>query len=349
MRALIYTDGQATDGHERCFTQPDKPLQLWRIEQLYKELLRIYEEEKCDALWDLGDTTDDRNAIPVSVIDTMCDSLESFDGKWNLKLVGNHEQFLRDTRIHAGKMFRHFFHVVDTCETIKCGKVNIFCISYHDDVNAIIDYLRRIPKTKPCVLIGHFQVVGCQMNSGVAATGIPREMLEFADVALLGHIHKPQTLASGNIHYVGSPFQQNWGESGESKRVAILDITDEGIELKWVPIKGFPRYIDVNFQEFCDRVKQDSEDRYRVVLSSIEETEKFYAHPLFNRADEATYAYENVPVAPVETAEEQAAVIPRGKRDILLKYMNRFPPAQTGVQLDDSTMLEFGESITNHL
>lgn len=348
MRVLIYTDGQATDGHERCFTQPDKPLQLWRIEHLYQELQRIYQEKKCDAIWDLGDTTDDRTAIPVSVIDLMCDALEVFDGKWNLKLVGNHEQFLRDTRIHAGKMFRHFFHVVDTCETIKFGKVNILCISYHDDVNAIIDYLRRAPKTKPCVLIGHFQVAGCQMNSGVAATGVPREMLEFVNVALLGHIHKPQSLGVGHIHYVGSPFQQNWGETGENKRVGILDISDDAIRLEWVPLQGFPRYLEVSFQDFCRLVKEESEDRYRVVLHSLEDTEKFYAHPLFNRADEAIYAYDAAPAGEVK-AEEPESAIPRSKRDILVKYMQKFPPASAGIQLDDTAMLEFGESITNHL
>lgn len=342
MKVLIYTDAQATDGHERCYNDPTKPLQLWRIEHMFDELQRIYKAHNCQALWDLGDTTDDRTAIPVSVIDLVCDRLEAFDGKWNLKLVGNHEQFLRDTKIHAGKMFRHFFKVVDTCEVIRFGKVNILCVSYHDDLEAILKFIRHQPKTERTILIGHFQLAGCQMSSGTAATGVPRDLLSFLEIGLLGHIHKPQTM--GNLHYIGSPFQQHWGEAGDNKRVAILDISDSGTSVEFVPMEGFPRYRQVNFTEFVESVQQNSEDRYKVVLSSIEETERFYAHPLSTRADEAIYAFEQ------EEGEQSknASAIPSSKQDILERYVQKNPPSDLGIVLDDQSMLTFGEQITLH-
>jgi hypothetical protein len=343
MKVLIYSDAQATDGHERCFNDPTKPLQLWRIERMYDEIKRIYDEHKCQALWDLGDTTDDRTAIPVSVIDLLCDKLEPYSGEWNLKLVGNHEQYLRDTRIHAGKMFRRFFHVVETCESIKFGNVNILCVSYHDDVVAIVEFLRQAPRNKPAILIGHFQLVGCQMTSGTAITGVPKAALNFVEVGLLGHIHKPQS--QGNIHYIGSPFQQHWGEAGENKRVAILDVGDHGISLEWVPLTGFPRYRQVTFEQFKECVKAESEDRYKVVLSSVEETEKFYAHPMANRADEAIYAYEQ---GSAVTVTQTGDVVINSKRDLLLRYMQKNPPSDLGLSIDDESMLELGEGITAH-
>lgn len=341
MKVLVYSDAQATDGHERCFTNPTKPLQLWRIEKLYDSLLKVYKNFNCQALWDLGDTTDDRTAIPLSVIDLLCDRLEAFDGKWNIKLVGNHEQFLRDTKVHAGKMFRRFFHVVDTCESIRFGNVNILCVSYHDDVDAILKFIRFQPKTERTILLGHFQVAGCQMSSGMAVTGVPRDMLKFAEIGLLGHIHKPQTI--GNLHYIGSPFQQHWGEAGENKRVVILDINDDGLSIQSVPLEGFPRYRQVTFPEFMEYVKEGSEDRYKVVLRSIEETERFYAHPLANRADEAVYVYEH---EDQPGAVEVDGDIPRSKRDILLSYMAKTPPQDIGITLDSETVLQFGEGIT---
>lgn len=343
MKVLCYTDAQATDGHERCLTDPTRLLQLWRIQRLYQELQRIYTEYKCEALWDLGDTTDDRNAIPVSVIDLLCDSLEFFDGERNLKLVGNHEQFLRDTRVHAGKMFRRFFHVVDTTQTIRIGKVNILCVSFHDDPQAILDYLQRAPKTTPSVLIGHFQVVGCQMSSGMAATGIPRDAIDFVNIALLGHIHKPQTLGNGNVHYIGSPFQQHWGEAGEDKRVAILDISDDGVQVEWIPLTGFPRYRTVDYAEFCQLANEKSEDRYKVVLRDLAETEKFYAHPLCNRVDEAIYSYTQETEGDLVQSNP---AIPHTKAAILEAYVNKYPPGDTGLALDAQAVLEFGEALT---
>ena len=343
MRVLAYADLQATDGHERCFNDPTKSLQLWRVEKFFTEIRRIYDEFHCDALFDLGDTTDDRSAIPVPVIDLLCDLFEPFNGEWNLKLVGNHEQWLRSTDIHAGKMFRHFFHVVDTCEAIRFGNVNILCVSYHDDFEQILKFIRHQPKTERSLLIGHFQIAGCQMSSGMAVTGVPRETLNFAELGLLGHIHRPQTI--GSLHYVGSPFQQHWGESGENKRVAILDLNGDRMSVQFVPMEGFPIYRQVSYKEFVGIVRQDSEDRYKVVLNSIEETEQFYAHPLFNRADETIYAYDqpsNGQPADGETA------IPRSRRDILLQYLSKNPPENLGIALDAETLLEFGEQITAH-
>lgn len=339
MRALVYADLQATDGHERCFTDPTKPLQLYRIDRLFGELKRIYREHKCDALWDLGDTTDDRAAVPVPVIDTLCDHLDFFRGQWNLKLVGNHEQFLRDPKVHAGKMFRGYFNVVDTCKAFSIEKVNVLCVSYHDDIQPVVDWLNLRSKTRlPTILLGHFQVSGCQMTSGMALTGVPRSSITFVNIALLGHIHKPQAIGT-NAHYVGSPFQQHWGEAGENKRVAVVDFGSNGISLEWVPLKGFPRYRQVTFEEFVASAKEESEDRYKIILRSLSETEAYYAHPLANRADEVIYDYEQAGAA--ETSLE-VETVPKTKTDTLRRYLALNPPQ---VQIDAEAMLEYGDQV----
>lgn len=341
MRALCYTDLQATEGHERCFTDPSKPLQIYRIEKFFDQICQIYGERKCDALWDLGDTTDDRNSVPVPVIDLMCDRLEPFTGHWNLKLVGNHEQFMRDTRIHAGKMFRHFFQVIDKCCVLKCENVNIICVSYHDDQNAVLDFLRRNRGKTPNLLLGHFEVFGCSLKNGLSAGGIARSELNFVNIGLLGHIHKPQSL--GALHYVGSPFQQDWGESGENKRVAILDISGDKVSLEWVPLEGFPIYRQVSYEEFTTLAQKNSEDRYKVVLRSPEETAEFYAHPLANRADEAIYDYQQ---AESNTVSEET-VAPRTKRDIMKLYLAKTPPSAWNITVSEEDMLSVGERIAS--
>ena len=344
MRALVYADIHATDGCERCFADPTKLLQMHRLELFFDQIDRIYKEYKCDALWDLGDTLDDRSSVPVPVIDLLCERLEKYTGKWNLKLVGNHEQYLRDSSIHAGKMFKRFFHVIDSCEVISCGKVNIKAISYHDDDKDILDFLmprRSLPNT---LILGHFVVFGCRMPSGgQAANGMPHKNFDFADMCLLGHIHKPQSI--GNIHYIGSPFQQDWSESGDSKRVALLDIEDTGrMKLTWVPIEGFPVYKHVTFDEFVKAVQPDSEDRYKVVLKSVPETEAFYAHSLANRADEPVYDYEQPATA---SGTESSEPIPHTKQDILRRYLRQNPPDGLSAPVDEESMLAYGEQISS--
>ena len=342
MRALAFADLQATTGHERCFNDPTKYLQIYRLESFFDQIEKVYDTYKCDALWDLGDTTDDRTSIPVPVIDLMCDRLESFEGKWNLKLVGNHEQFLRHTGIHAGKMFRRFFRVVEGCELIKCDKVNIFCVSFHDNNGPVIDFLRRNRDKTPALALGHFELFGCQLPGGMSASGIARSELEFVNTGLFGHVHKPQSL--GKLHYIGSPFQQNWGESGEDKRVAIVDIIGDQIKLQWVPLVAFPRYRQLNFDEFLKAVTEKSEDRYKVVLKTVAETEAFYAHPLANRADEVIYDYVHAETSGTgSTAEED---LPRSKQDIIRRYLQQNPPKKFNIDLGDDEMAVFGDQIS---
>jgi len=340
MRVLAYADLQATIGHERSFTQPTKSLQLWRMERFFDEVKRIYDQFECHALWDLGDTTDDRVAIPVPVLDLLCDRLEHFTGKWNIKLVGNHEQYLRDTTVNAGKAFRKHFQVVETVDVFEYGKFNILCASYHDDFQVITDFLRNAPQHRS-ILLGHFPVVGCQMSTGTSLTGVPRNMLSFVKLGLLGHVHLPQQI--DDLHYIGSPFQQHWGEAGEHKRVAVLDISEQGIfKLGWQLIQGMPLYRQVNFEEWQRLVKPDSEDRYKVVLTSLEETEAFYAHPLANRVDEPIHDYAQT----VKTQSTNGGSISNSKEDLMKRYMAENPPGERHIEMDDATMLAFGEEIS---
>jgi hypothetical protein len=63
-------------------------------------------------LIDLGDTTDDRTSIPVPTINSLLSGLTPFRG-WNVKLIGNHEQFLRNATVNVGKLFERHFAVID--------------------------------------------------------------------------------------------------------------------------------------------------------------------------------------------------------------------------------------------
>lgn len=60
------------------------------------------------------------------------------------------------------------------------------------------------------------------------------------DLVLDGHIHKPTTKPlHKNIHIIGSPIQQNVGDSGTSMGYWLL-YSDK--TLKFVPLKGYPEF-----------------------------------------------------------------------------------------------------------
>lgn len=352
MKALIYADLQATDGHERCFNDPNTPLQLWRVRRFYAELKRIFDAKKCTCLWDLGDTTDDRSYLPMPAIDAVLEGLEPFpDHELNIKLIGNHEQYLRDTTKHIGRMFSRKFDVVATTEAFEIagspGKPDVLvaCAAYPATDAALNDWLSQTAYAyrnyQHRILLGHFQVVGCAMSSGLATSGIDKATLHRYSLSLLGHVHKPQMIGSDKtspIHYVGSPFQQNFGEKGEQKRVGVLDL--ETLTLTWVPMQGFPEYRVVTFAEWEKLIKKEEEHRYQVLLRDPKQAEAFYAHPLMGYA-EPIYNYELESTAKTEVLARQSWTT----ADVMQRWLDRTPPGSRGIQLPPEDVLEFGQVI----
>lgn len=341
MKLLIYADLHATDGSEVSFTSPGTTLQHMRAHKFFQDIAQIHAEHACEGTIDLGDTTSDRSSIPVPTIEVLGAGLALLpDSAWNIKLTGNHEQYLRSTSITNRKLFDHKFTVIDGCEVFDLdGKIAVFAsypASYEELEKWLKDTAAEYAGT-PKILFGHFQVRGCEMNSGMSTQGISKDTLALYDLTLLGHVHKPQSL-SKQAFYVGSPFQQNWGETDERKRVGILDT--DSLTVTWVPLQGYPQYVTVSYADFCAQATDTAEDRWRVVLTSHEETEKFFAHPLFNRA-EPVYEY-SVETRKQETKETQQDWSVHG---ILKRWIAASPPAQAGIELSLEEMLDVGTDI----
>lgn len=343
IRALVYSDLQATEGHEKCHSDPTQSLQVQRVTRFYSDLHEIYTAHGCNALWDLGDTTDDRTAIPVPAINAVCAGLAKFPQTANnIKLVGNHEQFLRNTTVNVGRMFDPYFTVVETPEVFDLPefRLQILACPYpeHDDeLRAWIQSARR-PGIQT-LLLGHFQIAGCFGNSGQLMTGIALKDLAWVKLGLLGHIHRPQQL--GNCHYVGSPFQQDWGEAGEEKRVAVVDIDAGILDVQWVPLPGYPEYRALSLPDFLEQAQGQEEHRYRVILKTQAEAADFYASPYAHLA-EPHYDFE---VAQPESSDPSSVDNAWTPESLLRQYLDRNDPAAKGIQTPKEEMLAVGLDI----
>lgn len=341
MKALVFSDLQASDGSERLFSDTSRSLQEYRVEKFYREAAKIYTKHGCDAVWDGGDTLDDRNSVPITVIDIVGRGIELFPkSRFNFKIQGNHDTYLRNNEVHNGKLFSSVFRVIPGMEVIEHQDTAYFMCSYPSSEASLRDWIqenaRRYRDSKK-VLLGHFDVVGAKMPGGSMVTGIERSVLEPFDLVLLGHIHLPQSF--GNIHFIGSPFQQDFAERDQKKRVAIFDSSDMSIE--WVELSGFPEYHNVSFDVFVKTVTDKSEDRWQVVLKDMKETEKFFAHPLSSRA-EPIYSYD--PQDEVEVAAAGESILSLSTRDTLSHYLSVNPP---DVQMDADEMVSIGFDIAH--
>ncbi len=349
MKSIVYADLQATSGGARCFKNPLRSLQEWRVETFFRDLYGLYVKHECNSLWDLGDTMDDRSLLPVPAIDTTLAGLDQFPEGNHLKLTGNHEQVLKNTLVSNSRMFTPYFTVADqpTALLSKRGGCRILLAPFpasNRDLTDWIDDKRHTAKDFPAtILLGHFQTVGSATRHGVLLEGVSVDCMDWVDLALLGHIHKPQSLTD-RIHYVGSPFEQNWGEAQESKRVAVVD-TDT-LDLEWVSMDpfGYPRYLTVTLDQFEARCTEASEDRYKVCLTSQAEADRFYANPLAARA-EATYDYA---LDPQEVSDPSADASAWDFESVARRWMKDTPIEGAGINYTVEEMMELAVEIRSY-
>ena len=249
-KILAFSDLQATDGHEKCFADPTIPLQRWRVQQFYEWLRGAYHQHQCQGIWDLGDTLDDRSSVPLPTLHVIHEELKQLPkSDMSIKLVGNHEQFLKSPQIHSGGQFDIRFNVVDTCAIHIVDGTPVVCVAFHDkaDEQTAIQWLKGAMEDNPgAIVLAHAQIVGSSMPSGASSVGWSKTIFNGASLVLLGHVHRPQSLAD-TIHYIGSPFQQDFGEADEAKRVALIDTKTKAVT--WVSVDGFPKYRVVSWPD----------------------------------------------------------------------------------------------------
>jgi len=332
MRLLVFGDLQATNGSELCFNTPNMTLQHYRVSKFYEDISRIYPEYKCDGIVDLGDTTDDRSSIPMDTLEVVGSGMEKLPEGWRWKITGNHEQLQKHGGVNNRYMFKHAFHVVDDRRIKPMNSWTAFFASYPADHSELAGWLLKEARAVrgPKVLFGHFQAIGAFYKSGTAMTGIPKESLDPFALVMLGHIHAPQSLTP-KVHYVGSPFQQDWGEAGQNKRVGIVDTSDMSVE--WVPLTGYPEYRSVTLAEFKELYRENEEHRYKVILSSHEETEEFFRMPQFNRAT-AEYSYDETATETVTTSSDWSF------EGICRRYIQTVPLSKVGIELTEDEMID---------
>jgi len=228
----------------------------------YSDLhLRQDRLEDCDtALIQIGELAKKHNAIVVNggdtfntrgIIPTECLDLLHFHYKsWaenrieQVILVGNHDQQDKEGRIHPMKVFSSFpgWAVVDGVYIHPYLPVAFFNYMPRENIlPAITDAVEKLSGMfTEFYAVVHWGISGAHMNDSFKdSDGVPLEWLKDFKMVFSGHYHLRDSFA--NVQYIGSPFQQNFGEKDQTKGVLLLD----GDELQFIPIEGTRRHYEI--------------------------------------------------------------------------------------------------------
>lgn len=102
---------------------------------------------------------------------------------------------------------------------------------------------RFLAQGRPVLAMGHLTVLGSSTSDSEREIhignldSIGAEIFDGFDYTALGHLHRPQRVASrDNLRYSGSPIPLSFSEAADAKSVVIIETTDMKVETLTIPV-----------------------------------------------------------------------------------------------------------------
>ncbi len=174
----------------------------------------------------LGDVFHERKTLDINLIKETKDILNKYFDFNVSYIIGNHDTYFKNTNtVNSLELITE--NIIDTPKNID----NSLLLPWitEDNYQASIQLLAE-SKQKYC--FGHFEINGFQLMKGILAEEkLDSSVFKNFKKVFSGHYHLPQE--TRNIVYVGSLFQNDFGDEGTEKRFFVLDDeTDELTEVK---------------------------------------------------------------------------------------------------------------------
>ena len=250
MKVIIYGDPQIKNHPE--FSSVDKRgLSNWIMvgKNCFRQMVDYAEEHKITWFIGLGDMCETKNYVDNSILCSIEEILREIQNinihhEW---VIGNHD--FSNPHFPIQRIFYNYFNNIHDTLSSCTQEPNFSYLPWMQDQNL---YVEQLKEAKGDYLFTHNTIVPIDLGSlelpglfNIKDMNLKKFKLIFS-----GHIHKPQQV--GNVIYVGSMFQTDFGEEGEQKRFVVLDIetgTFESIDFK------YPRLINIIGMEINKDIK----------------------------------------------------------------------------------------------
>lgn len=175
-----------------------------------------------------GDVFHHRNEVNVHCMNIVCDMFNSLECFNVIVLIGNHDAYYKNTsEIHSLVFLKKWENVtiIDKVTTITAFDSTVTFCPWGTSID-------DIPQSD--IVFGHFELVGFNMATHKICThGISsKDILSKGDLIVTGHFHlrEERKYSDGTIIYVGSAYEQTWGDAQSTKGIYMLDIPSQQYE-----------------------------------------------------------------------------------------------------------------------
>ena len=235
-------------------------------------------------------------------------------------IVGNHDIHQESTLYpNSLSLFLQEYigknvHIYEEPTTIKIQDILFDMIPWICEDNKEKTF-KLTSTTKSKIAMAHPEINGFMMTKDqLCEKGLDRDVFSRYDYVIAGHFHTPSK--SGNIHYLGSPSQHNWGDAGADRGFYILDT--ESLEIEFVR-NPYTLFEKITYSDDLDiKSIPDVEGRYVIILLPEEfDTTKYKKfldeimtfQPLDLKAIESKVAIEGIDVTLEELETSEFSVV----------------------------------------
>lgn len=217
---------------------PNKTEKWFKIHQEYfsKFFIPLLKEKvrPGDIVVHLGDLFDNRNVIPINLLNYGMDVVEEISKIAPLHIiVGNHDLWSKSaSEINTIRPFKWIPNVsiYDKTSRIEFNGIKICMMPF---IEKRLDQINLINEFKDCdYLFCHSDLNGCKMHlTSVAhknSDKIDIEDFKYFKKVKSGHVHLVQS--NKHFSFVGSPFQMDRNDYGDQKGIFIIDTYDDSEE-----------------------------------------------------------------------------------------------------------------------
>lgn len=216
---------------------------------ILNRIVSVVEKSGIKHVWFLGDWFNEKNKIGAEelVITSKFLSKMSDIGVSLVLVPGNHDMVVVNDEECNGIQFFAIANnvtVVKKYHNIRFGEKSYHFFGYNVKTKEEIFNLMKDNAGTYNYFLGHVEVLSssaCQMASKPKSDIDEKFLSENFKMSFLGHYHKP--MDSGNIVYVGSPYQQNFGECNNKNRILVYDIDSD--EVTNLVNKTSPKFVKV--------------------------------------------------------------------------------------------------------
>jgi len=186
----------------------------------------------CNGLIVAGDVFEARTSIDVSVLDLVCREFAWASTKLDTIIVipGNHDCHLRTAGLNSLQVLAGYVTVVEK-PTVIAPFALIPWSAHEEDYASAVVKLAKDPAAR--YLVTHVLLEGAGYPGRTVAVDTlkPSRWKRI----LLGDVHCPMQFTvdgwDGEIQYVGSPLQIDFGDAGEWRGFSILDTTTDALDM----------------------------------------------------------------------------------------------------------------------